>query len=292
MSETGEKIKMLEKTSPEKKIKKEKSLLECICGKKYKNKSSYNNHQKIKHFKDDENLNKKIEKNFIKVNEENLKIFNKDFKNFIKMLSNVNKEELVINSDFINFKNIFKEKKYYEKIEKEYFEIKNKYKIQTQVILEILKKNFFVEYVNKKKNFNIYEIFGLFLFYISEFVDENIFYNILFVLTTFSICLNQKGNFEKNKNENKNFEKEKNKNFNYCEISNGEDSPFFLNIYLLDYFQYCLLNLKLLVNDFNLDFFGVEPIKMMKLILFMKFFCNWLFINSFTSKEIDLINNF
>lgn len=104
----------------------------------------------------------------------------------------------------------------------------------------------------------------------------------MFIFSSFSICLNEKGNFEKKKD----LEVE------FCDVKNGEDIPNFLNIYLLDYFQNCLLNLDLLEKEFDLEIFGVEPLKMMKVILFLKFFCNWLFINSFTSKEIDLNNNF
>lgn len=67
---------ILNRDSIKKKIKKEKKTLECFCGKKYKNKSSYNNHRRIKHDDDNDSiLKEKKKKKIIKIKFSQYKIF-------------------------------------------------------------------------------------------------------------------------------------------------------------------------------------------------------------------------
>jgi hypothetical protein len=296
----------LEKESSEKKNQMKQKVYHCFCGKNYKTKKYFIMHQKIKHLINKNPLNKK-DKILEETKIDDINALKFEFQKLAKMLSYFENQKLLNITSFTFPNNLFKVNSFSDMIKKEFENFQKEF---------MLKKDFdqvLNQFLKKKKEFNCFQIFALFLFYILPVINQKIFDNILYILVIFSLFLNEQGysllnqfnpDYMLKKSETNIFENEKhskNKKISdsnsemdntkrYCEKENGEFIPFYINNFLLDFFQKTIIEKYLLNRDIDLNIFGVEPLQMMKLILFFKLFSQWIYLCSFTTKKIVFKN--
>ena len=138
----------------------------------------------------------------------------------------------------------------------------------------------------QNKNFTTIQIFALFLIYVNRFVSRAFFNDLCFFVVSYQLMLNKYG-FTKLRemgivNDNKD---------EFCLTQSGEFLPDFCNIYLVKYFSGAILNNEVVRNQNLLTYFGIEDVKLLRVILTTKQFCNWLSVMKFTKAKIEILKD-
>ena len=244
----------------------ERTFICKLCGKIYSSYSALYNHRKQKHNSIKTRERGRPRKNSGETNAEKLKYNPLDSSYFLKEnrigKTNLNDFEKSINQSFnqiyLNNKNFFVKKNfiYYQNINQHPFLKKflfDKHDLYIKIVNEKeISDNLFIDYLNK----------------ISLLVNPKYFIKIITFITLFREFINMK---KKNKEDNIST----NKYIEYTVINSAENLPLLSNEFINDFLD----------NDYLLFDFEKEEI-----IDLIQNFCNWLYINKFTSFKLTLIS--
>lgn len=271
----------------------------CGCGKSYLSYAALYTHAKTKHngtfpngtttlHKKKQGRPKKEEWCQEKLNCEFKKIyqFNKELIEYLEMIPNAKilRSQVPVNVIECFPFEIFAKKEIYEtlffKLEKMKKEFVSNYGVNylsqiDPIILEI----------NNAKSLNCNEVFSLFLIYISRFVTVPFYIELVFFIVSYQQMMNTKG-WSKINETNENDVSDN--SLDFCEEQSAEFVPDFANYFILDYFGEALEPGIILKENFELKFFGLDSIKLLRIILIIQHFCLWLFNNKFTKAKIDI----
>lgn len=271
----------------------------CGCGKSYLSYAALYTHAKTKHegvfpsgtttlHKKKQGRPKKEEWCAVKINAEYQKTydFNRDFVHYLDMIPGAKAEKEQSHRSLMELFPIemFKEKIHYQQI-----------MLKVEQIRKDLEENYggnflnqidiIIYEINNAKSLNCNEIFALFLIYVFRFVSVPFYKELVFFVVAYKNMMDQKG-WDKCRETNDGYPYDPAKEF--CEEQNAEFAPDFANFFILDFFGQCFRDKTLLQDTAQLRFFGLESIKLLRVILLIKHFCLWLYNNKFTKAKIDI----
>jgi hypothetical protein len=271
----------------------------CGCGKSYLSYAALYTHAKTKHegvfpegtttmHKKKQGRPKKDEWCALKINSQYHRSydFNLEFGHFLEMIPGAKEEKEETQKNLIDCFpcELFSNQSVYEKIllnieqmRKDLIESHGN-NFQTQMDMIIIN-------LSNIRKLNCNEIFALFLLYIFRFVTRDFYKELVFFVVAYRDMMNKVG-WAKYKEMNDLPTEDTSKEF--CEEQNGEFLPDFSNIFLTDYFTSYLTSNQILSNPASLSFLGLESIKLLRVILLIKHFCNWLFLNKLTKAKLDI----
>ena len=274
----------------------------CGCGKSYLSYAALYTHAKTKHegvfpegtttlHKKKQGRPKKDEWCATKINSAYQKTydFNKDFQHYLEMIPMARDLKDPNPKNMINCFpcEIFKDQKHYEKI------LINMEQLRKELIDNygntfLNQIDIIIFEIRNIRDLNANEIFALFLIYIFRFVSKSFFKDLVFFIVCYKIMLNDKG-WEICQKINDGYKINKDKDF--CESEGTEFVPELSNNFINDYFIRFLEGNEILREGIKLDFFGIDSIKLLRVILFIKHFCTWLYIHKFTKGKIDIFKD-
>ena len=272
----------------------------CGCSKSYLSYAALYTHAKTKHdgifpegtttlHKKKQGRPKKDEWAPAKVNAEYQKTydFNKDFRHFLEMIPGAKKQKEFSDKGILEFFPV----DMFEKRE-DYINLYSKLEQIRKDLLDNYGKNFLegidmsIFEINNAKSLNCTEILSLFLIYVFRFVSKSFYKELVFFIVSYRLMMNQKG-WEKIQDM-VNSEDAKRSEQQFCDNHNAEFAPDFANFYILDFFSDLIQSKRLLKQPHSLHFFGLESIKLLRIILLIKHFCLWLYNYKFTKAKIDI----
>lgn len=133
-----------------------------------------------------------------------------------------------------------------------------------------------------------YEVFSLFLLYLHRFVSKDFFGELIFLIVSYAKMLNVRG-WNKYKELMTNYKPNKNRNF--CQTQNPEIVPDMSNYFMINFFPKIMETDEILKNPEHLTFFGNDSIKILRVILVIMYFSNWLNIFRFSNAKIEISNH-
>lgn len=172
--------------------------------------------------------------------------------------------------------------------------------------------------INNSRKLNCYQAIALFLIYMFRFCSRRFYRELVFIMVGYIVAMNEKGwskilentheginqiSTKSVGNEKLNVEKDKkqvvvlqdskinalgNKNEDFCESQLAEVIPLFANFFIVEFFQDYLTTDSVLLSPKSLNFFKMEPINLLWVIILIKFFCQWMFIHRFTKSRVDV----
>ena len=211
--------------------------------------------------------------------------FNKDFLHFLDMVPGAKATKQEAHGKLTEFfpLDLFKEPKHaqqiYQKVEQMRKDLVENYGPNFLDQIDVI-----IYEINNAKSLNCLEIFSLFLIYVFRWVTRPFYRELVFFVVSYALMMNKKG-WEKCADSQSRFAFEKK---NFCEEQNAEFAPDFANYFILDYFTGCFGKDSILKEPRSLKFFGLESLKLLRVILLIKHFCLWLFNNKFTKAKIDI----
>lgn len=274
----------------------------CGCGKSYLSYAALYTHAKTKHegvfpegtttlHKKKQGRPKKDEWCAMRINSEYQKIydFNKDFVHYLEMIPGAKEEKEENNRNFIECFpcDMFTSQKYYEKIflnmEQIRKELMDSYGNNFLTQLDII-----IFEISNIRRLNCNEIFALFLIFIFRFVTKSFYRELVFFVIGYRLLMNEWG---WKKCAELDYGGSIDTDQEFCEAQGTEFVPDFANMFIMDYFTPLVQSNSVLKDPSQLEFMGLESIKLLRVILLIKHFCNWLNINKFSSAKIDIFKD-
>lgn len=271
----------------------------CGCGKSYLSYAALYTHAKTKHdgvfpegtttlHKKKQGRPKKDEWCATKINSEYQKFydFNKEFQHFLDMIPGAREEredsQKTLADSFPC--EIFTSSEFYEPI------LLNLEQICRELVAShgnnfLTQIDIIVFEINNGKRLNCNEIFALFLIYVFRFVSKGFYRELAFFTVAYRLVMNKRG-WSKYREMNDGFNVNTSKEF--CEEQGAELLPDFSNELVNACFASYIGGHDVLVDPACLHFLGLDAIKLIRLILLIKHFCNWLNIHRFTKAKIEI----
>ena len=161
--------------------------------------------------------------------------------------------------------------------------------LKTQAISEEEKirkmDDLLTDYSNKTNTCD--SVMALFALYCSRFVSQVFYQELLIFLALYRTVLNDKG-WERQKKECDTDYSKPDSSEVYCETQSAEFVPDISNTFILDYFPEIGSTDSIVKQPESLKFLGVDEKRLSWVILLIKQFCHWLFINKFTEGKVEV----
>lgn len=216
-----------------------------------------------------------------------LQEFNKEFKFFLGMIPGaIHEGEETLKDVLSNFpKDLFVNEDVYAKIWTDLEEIVGELETTLGGEYNTRLESNLMDFLSNR-SFNCNKIFALFLVYANRFVSNVFFGELVFFVVVYQKMMNVYG---WNKLREMNLGGLVNENGLFCDSQNGEYLPDFSNVFLVQYLSPMLLGEEVLKSVKSLQFFGTESLKLLRIILLTKQFCNWLSVMRFTKAKIEIL---
>lgn len=142
--------------------------------------------------------------------------------------------------------------------------------------------------INNGKRLNCNEVLALFLVFVFRFVSAEFYRELVFFVVALREMLNDFG-WDKLREISDTGDKQDNTEF--CESQNAEFVPDLANEFITEFWPLCLGTNRLVNDPKTLSFFGVEAVKLVRVISLVQLFCNWLGVNKFSKGRIELFQD-
>lgn len=147
---------------------------------------------------------------------------------------------------------------------------------------------FIIFEIENKKNFNCFEVLGLFLIYIFKFISSDFYQEICLLIILYLQMLNKKG-WKRCLEFVKHFQIPKDETF--CLSQSAELIPDFANIFILSYFPNFIKNKQSNKKSRMFIFFGVDPINYLRTVLLVQHISKWVYLSDFSHAEIEILKD-
>ena len=271
----------------------------CGCGKSYLSYAALYTHAKTKHdgvfpegtatlHKKKQGRPKRDEWSNLRISSEYQRTydFNKDFQQFLDKIPGARDQRDKANKNLIEYFpcELFVNQVSYEKLLIKLEQIRKE-------LIEFYGPNFLHQIdiiifeINNGKKLTCDEVMALFLIYAFRFITKPFYRELVFIMVSYREMLNE-GGWARVRELGELGDSDPTKEF--CTEITAEYVPDFANKFMLEYFLDCMYGNKLLIDPSKLQFFSLDPLKLLWTILLIKFLCQWLFIHRFTKAKIDV----